>query len=290
MTLAIGLDLDGCVYDFVSAHRDFLMGNHPDAGLWPEPDSWNVWEHWPIDQAEWSRSFAAGVAAGRIFAGGWSYAYPGAVQAVVALAERHTIHVVTHRPREAVATTGAWLDKVGLPYTSLTFARDKSTVPVDVMIEDNVDNALACAAAGARALLLDRPWNRTWAGLAGPPEQGRNVYRAKDWDHVATLLAAIDRAEDPGPEPESALQEAQRLVHGNRGDDYGHPADDFTRTGRMWGAILDRDDVPAPLVGLCMAAVKISREVHRPKRDNRVDLAGYAETVEMCRQREEAPT
>jgi hypothetical protein len=85
--------------------------------------------------------------------------------------------------------------------------------------------------------------------------------------------------------PESALHEAQRLVHGRRREDYGHPADDFTRTGRMWGAILGRDDVPPEHVGLCMAALKISREVNRPQRDNRVDLAGYAETVELIHQR-----
>lgn len=89
--------------------------------------------------------------------------------------------------------------------------------------------------------------------------------------------------------PESVLEEAQRLVHGDRGDDYGHPAEDFTRAGRMWGAILDRDDIPPELVGLCMVAVKISREVHRPKRDNRVDMAGYAETVDMVRTRPSPP-
>lgn len=82
-------------------------------------------------------------------------------------------------------------------------------------------------------------------------------------------------------ENESTLQEAQRLVHGDRGDDYGHPVEDFTRTGRMWGAILGIPDVPPDRVGLCMAALKIGREVNRHKRDNLVDLAGYAETVAM---------
>ena len=80
---------------------------------------------------------------------------------------------------------------------------------------------------------------------------------------------------------ETALQEAQRLVHGDRGAAYGHPLDDFARTGRMWAAILGVPEVTPEQVGLCMAAVKISREVNRPARDNRVDLAGYAETVEM---------
>lgn len=85
---------------------------------------------------------------------------------------------------------------------------------------------------------------------------------------------------------ETILEEAQRLVHGDRGGDYGHPIDDFTRTGRLWGAILGLPGpVPPETVGLCMAAVKISREVNRPKRDNRVDAAGYLETVQMIHER-----
>lgn len=94
---------------------------------------------------------------------------------------------------------------------------------------------------------------------------------------------------------ETILQEAQRLVHGDRGAAYGHPIEDYTRTGRMWAAILDGwlrkqpgfEDMPPvpdvdPRIGtLMMAAVKISREVNAPKRDNRTDLAGYAECCDM---------
>lgn len=81
-------------------------------------------------------------------------------------------------------------------------------------------------------------------------------------------------------EPETALQEAQRLVYGDRAKAYGHPIEDYTRTGRMWGAILGLPDIDPRICCLMMAAVKISREVNAPKRDNRVDLAGYAECAE----------
>jgi hypothetical protein len=85
---------------------------------------------------------------------------------------------------------------------------------------------------------------------------------------------------------ESALEEAQRLVHGDRGADYGHPIDDYTRTGRMWGAILGIGDIDPRICCLMMAAVKISRECNKPKRDNRVDLAGYAECAQMIADRQ----
>ena len=90
-------------------------------------------------------------------------------------------------------------------------------------------------------------------------------------------------------EPETILQEAQRLAYGHRRADYGHPIDDYTRTGRMWGAILGIGDIDPRIACLMMAAMKISREVNKHKRDNLTDLAGYAECASMVAQRQEAP-
>ena len=78
----------------------------------------------------------------------------------------------------------------------------------------------------------------------------------------------------------NVLDEANKLVHGDRNADYGHPLDDFSRTAAMWSAILGHP-VSAEQVGLCMCAVKIGRQCNKPKSDNLIDLAGYAETVNM---------
>jgi hypothetical protein len=85
---------------------------------------------------------------------------------------------------------------------------------------------------------------------------------------------------------ESVLEEAQRLVGGDRGNSYGHPFDDMTRTGRMWAPILGLSEVTAAQVALCMVCVKISREVNSPKRDNRVDGPGYFLCLDMIRDKE----
>jgi hypothetical protein len=77
------------------------------------------------------------------------------------------------------------------------------------------------------------------------------------------------------------LEEANSLVSGDRQSNYGHPLDDFSRTAKMWSAILGVE-ISAEQVGLCMVAVKISRQVNKPKRDNLVDAAGYSATVQMC--------
>lgn len=84
---------------------------------------------------------------------------------------------------------------------------------------------------------------------------------------------------------ESIAQEAHRVVMGPRQQDYGHPLDNFTHTGRLWAPILGLDEVTAEQVALCMVAVKISRECHRPKRDNRVDGAGYFQTLDLIAER-----
>lgn len=85
---------------------------------------------------------------------------------------------------------------------------------------------------------------------------------------------------------ESICAEADRLVSGDRQADYGHPIEDFTRTGRMWGAILGGPDVSPDKVALMMVALKISRECHKPKRDNRVDGCGYFKTLDMVRDKQ----
>lgn len=101
----------------------------------------------------------------------------------------------------------------------------------------------------------------------------------------ATRVVAAENVA-PKKADETILQEAQRLVHGNRGSDYGHPIDDYTRTGRMWGAILGIGDIDPRIACLMMAAMKVSREVNKHKRDNLTDLAGYAECASMVAERQ----
>lgn len=87
----------------------------------------------------------------------------------------------------------------------------------------------------------------------------------------------------------SILQEAAELVGGQRNSDYGHPAKDFAKTAAIWNGILATKLAPGASiepadVALCMIGVKLSREVNRHKRDNLVDIAGYAQTIMMLQE------
>jgi len=79
---------------------------------------------------------------------------------------------------------------------------------------------------------------------------------------------------------ESILAEADRIVSNDRRETYGHPLDDYDRAAKIWSGILGIE-VTAEQAIMCMIGVKLSRECHRPKRDNRVDLAGYAKCLDL---------
>lgn len=79
---------------------------------------------------------------------------------------------------------------------------------------------------------------------------------------------------------ENPLGVAMNLVGGDRQSDYGHPLDDFSKTAKIWSAILGIEVTPKQ-VALCMIGVKISREVNKPKPDNLIDMAGYVQTAWM---------
>lgn len=90
---------------------------------------------------------------------------------------------------------------------------------------------------------------------------------------------------------ESVLDEASRLVNGPRKEDYKHPRDDYDCTAKMWNAMIQKKyGVKVPLTAdfccLMMAAMKISREVGKHKRDNLVDTAGYILCSSMCLEEE----
>ena len=101
----------------------------------------------------------------------------------------------------------------------------------------------------------------------------------------------------PVDKSESILQEAQRLTHGDRNKDYGQPLDDYTRTAALISALLAHK-LTSPLTpseaAMIQCCVKLSRQVHKPKRDNMVDLAGYAWVTQECldeeKRREQADT
>jgi len=81
--------------------------------------------------------------------------------------------------------------------------------------------------------------------------------------------------------PESILAEATRLTEGDRQESYGHPLDNFSKEAALISAAFTHKLRPgvafeAEDIGLIEILRKVARQTHQRKRDNLVDIAGYA--------------
>ena len=79
----------------------------------------------------------------------------------------------------------------------------------------------------------------------------------------------------------SICEKADIIVSEDRMKQYGHPYHNFTDIGRVWGMILNMQDIPPEKVALMMIGLKIAREKFKPHFDNRLDTIGYAKTLDI---------
>jgi len=78
---------------------------------------------------------------------------------------------------------------------------------------------------------------------------------------------------------QNILGEADKLVNGDRQEAYGDAVKSLDRIAKLWSAILGKD-IEGQEVGLCLVALKISRECGKHKMDNLIDGAGYFALIE----------
>jgi hypothetical protein len=91
---------------------------------------------------------------------------------------------------------------------------------------------------------------------------------------------------------EAVLDIANKLVNGDRGKDYGHPYDDYNCTIKLFNTLMEKkyqfefNDAKLPFKAedgiIFLMCVKLSREMNAIKRDNMIDLAGYAECYDKA--------
>lgn len=311
--MKIGWDLDGVLYDFVGCLRSWMEWVDPDGaeeGKYKRAAStWEFFEtDWGMTLQEFKQAMQSAAVDGHLYSSG------GVVDGMAEVVEwaqeqGHANHIVTHRAEYgAKNNTEVWLARYGIPYDSLTFCSDKTIVNVDVLIEDRGEHLDGWFRGTDKpGILVEQAWNEEWRRYYADRyySDGR-LWIVKDGEELQEVLQRLaDReearetreqvaalyAEAIETQQETVLQEANRLIYGDRQQDYGHPIEDFTKTAGMWSSAfgwhVEPEDVP-----LAMIMVKISREKNKTKRDNAVDIAGYAGTLAMVReaQQEYPPT
>ena len=103
-------------------------------------------------------------------------------------------------------------------------------------------------------------------------------YNKLNKEHLDVILCELSKPK----KQESVLQEAQKILHGDRDADYGDPVENFKNISKI-AKFLGVEISPA---GCCkvMLAVKIAREGYKSKRDNLVDFAAYADILNQIKE------
>jgi hypothetical protein len=125
---------------------------------------------------------------------------------------------------------------------------------------------------------LDNPLTAEEAAMHTPKvfnseEEARQMYRG------VPFFSAPEPREPYKPHTDNILQQAEKLIYGDRQKAYGSVSTNFTNIAKGWAVILG-SEVSAEQVGLCMAWLKIARQVNKPNIDNLIDAAGYIGCVE----------
>ena len=80
--------------------------------------------------------------------------------------EGHKIFILTARPHDLVDVTKAWLKKKGIPYTKLIQLNEGekhlTNVKLDLIVEDNLEDAIGLSQKVKNILVYDHPWNQTF--------------------------------------------------------------------------------------------------------------------------------
>lgn len=144
----------------------------------------------------------------------------------------------------------------------------------------NDDGTWTCVAPylsdSERSQYTNWPWSRLVAfyGTSGLTATLWEPILGDEWDGcVIPEVEHTQRAD--------VLQEAERLITGDRNKSYGSPVQNFTNiadllTIQFGHKLREGERFTATDVSAAMIHVKLARLIAQPKRDNFVDIAGYA--------------
>lgn len=108
--------------------------------------------------------------------------YPGAKAIIERLYEEgHKIFILTARPNDLIEVTKTWLKKKGILYTELIQLNEGekhlAQIDLDLIVEDNLEEAIGLSKKVKNVLVYDHPWNQTLnvKGL---------VKRVRNWNEI----------------------------------------------------------------------------------------------------------
>lgn len=193
----VGIDLDGVIYPFADAFRDYCAERMGKLFL-PEPTHWNFYEDWDLDHDTFQEWLIEASETHTVFA--TQKPFEGVVEAWAQLrAMGVKIHILTARPQSAWAQTAEWLTTHNLHVDSLHFGPSKaflSKIAKDkaILIDDHVAYYEEVEKHGVIPVLMNRPWNSTKEGATRVNNLGEFVSLIRGYN-------LIKKHENKEPQP-----------------------------------------------------------------------------------------
>lgn len=186
--MKIGVDIDDVIYPWADrAHALCEEAGITGGNTWT---CWSPWLDYGCSKDEWLGVLSRATLTGRLY---HQPPIEGSAAALGRLIDAgHTVHLVTARGQFVhgpiiMADTVVWLREHDMPYTTLTFSKDKTVVPTDWFAEDNLDNHDALVASGSKAVLINRPHNQPGLTADG---QRRYCHRRRV-NHIAEFVDLV---------------------------------------------------------------------------------------------------
>ena len=104
--------------------------------------------------------------------------------------------------------------------------------------------------------------------------RGSCTYNKRE-DKTSVIFTDIMEAGTFRFSEKSILEEAIEILNGSRQCDYGDPVESFKRIAQLANLMSNSNDFTPVKCCIVMIASKLTRESHKHKRDNLVDLCGY---------------
>jgi len=186
--MRVGLDVDGVIGDQVPhllkrvRHKYGIKKKKSDIKLWDQPMGHTNFVK-EMDEAILDTDFVLTMPL-----------IPGAREGISQLASRNSIIIVTSRPIEIEHITAKWLRSKSLYFDELINTRDvnKGNAPIDILIDDRLENVRDFALRGKLAILLSQPWNKDDLQIAELLKKGA-VIRAANWKEIVHIIDALPK-------------------------------------------------------------------------------------------------
>jgi 5'(3')-deoxyribonucleotidase len=140
--LRLGIDLDGVCANWTKGAKEILNQRWSlDLNLYKESDTWDEVEDL-VTPKQWKWLWTAGVERG-LFAR--LDVFPGTVEALQHLSEKHDITLITHRPIKSAQDTFWWVGNRlrGIDFRGLHITKAKWDIPCDIYLDDKPENITA---------------------------------------------------------------------------------------------------------------------------------------------------